>query len=31
MRDYASELQAVRLGMEVTWLPPELLDEGEES
>lgn len=30
MRDYASELQAVRLGMEVTWLPPELLDEGEE-
>ena len=31
MRDHASELQSVRLGMEVTWLPPELLDEGEES
>lgn len=30
MRDYASELQAVRLNMEVTWLPPELLDDGEE-
>ena len=29
LRDYASELQSVRLGMEVTWLDPELLDEGE--
>jgi hypothetical protein len=29
MRDYASEMQAVRLGIEVTWLPPELLDDGE--
>jgi len=29
MRDYAAEMQAVRLGIEVTWLPPELLDDGE--
>jgi len=29
LRDYASELQSVRLGMEVTWLDPELLDDGE--